>query len=350
MNEPQTRLSRPPGERQSNMELLRTVAMFMVLAVHANYPVFGRPDAADTAAFPTTTFFRLWEESLTLVCVNTFVLISGFFGIRPTWKGVCALLFQIGFYILLIHAALYAMGEYPPEQWKWKDILNGVGEYWFAGAYLGLMLLSPALNSFLQKITDSGLRKYLTAFYAATFIFGWLFENRTLFAGGYSVLSFAGLYLLGACIRRETACGLSVRRRYYLMSYLGITALSAACMWLILRFVPSESIQGYSFNILFLPYTSPQTLAGSVCLLLFFSGLHLQNRWINRTAVSVFAVYLVHTHDLVFPYYRSALLHLHASTGTPVFAGLAFTLLVAVFAVCLVIDRIRLAFWRMLWK
>ena len=40
---------------------------------------------------------RMLFESLAIVCVNVFVLISGWFGIRPKWKSVTNFLFQVFF-------------------------------------------------------------------------------------------------------------------------------------------------------------------------------------------------------------------------------------------------------------
>lgn len=336
------------AERLSNMELLRIVSMFLVLAVHANYAVFGPPTAAEAGSVPWQTFFRLWEESLSLVCVNVFVLISGYFGIRLTWKGIGSLLFCTGFYILAIHLFMWGAGMLSWQEWKWIDIVNGANNYWFVAAYLGLMLLSPVLNTFLSKTSDLELRNYLLLFYAMVWTLGWAVESPTLFQGGYSVLSFAGIYLLGAYIRRGSACWMRQSRKLYLSVYIGITGLAALCMWAILRFVPIAGIQGYSFNVLFLPYTSLQTLVGSVALLLLFSKLSFRSRWINRVALSVLSVYLVHTHDLVFPYMRQTLLSLRENNGTLLFIALSFGFLAAVFAVCVCVDRLRLVLWNLM--
>lgn len=66
-------------ERQSNMELLRIIAMFMILVIHANLISIPRPEIAKSFYLPPPISMRYLIESLGIVGVNLFVLISDFF-------------------------------------------------------------------------------------------------------------------------------------------------------------------------------------------------------------------------------------------------------------------------------
>ena len=75
-------------KRESSLELLRIVSMLMVLTVHFVGAAFGLPTPEELQS-PTASM--LWKnalESLAIVGVNCFVLISGYFGIRASWKGL----------------------------------------------------------------------------------------------------------------------------------------------------------------------------------------------------------------------------------------------------------------------
>ena len=74
--------------RQSNIELLRIVAMMLVLIVHADFLALGAPDALALKALPVESGLRVWLQGFALVCVDVFVMISGYFGIRPSVRGV----------------------------------------------------------------------------------------------------------------------------------------------------------------------------------------------------------------------------------------------------------------------
>ena len=80
----------PPSRsvRQSNFELLRIVAMIFILILHVDHLSFGFPSTQEIAASPFSAFLRTWLETIAVVAVNSFVLISGYFGIRYRWSGL----------------------------------------------------------------------------------------------------------------------------------------------------------------------------------------------------------------------------------------------------------------------
>ena len=65
------------GPRQSNFELLRILAMFLVIVIHADFLSTGLPSPEEYYAdwLPVTT--KVLFESISIVCVNVFILISG---------------------------------------------------------------------------------------------------------------------------------------------------------------------------------------------------------------------------------------------------------------------------------
>jgi surface polysaccharide O-acyltransferase-like enzyme len=95
-------------ERESNFELLRIISMFLVLVVHADYFSLGAPSLQDCVSNPVQSIFRIGVESISIICVNVFVLISGWFGIRFKWKSICNFLFQVFFFgVLMILMLIY---------------------------------------------------------------------------------------------------------------------------------------------------------------------------------------------------------------------------------------------------
>ena len=84
------------------MELLRLVAMMMILVMHMDYGAFGLPTAESVENAPMTTFGRIFVEHLCLVAVNVYVLISGWFGIRPKMKSFVRLMLQVAMYSIII--------------------------------------------------------------------------------------------------------------------------------------------------------------------------------------------------------------------------------------------------------
>ena len=81
-------------KRESGIELMRIIAIFMILLTHATYFTFGFPSLDEVKAEPIKMFGYIGMENITIICVNVFVLVSGWFGIKPTAKKVGGLIFQ----------------------------------------------------------------------------------------------------------------------------------------------------------------------------------------------------------------------------------------------------------------
>ena len=94
-------------QRDSNMELLRILAMIGIMVVHADFFALGAPTSDDCIASPIQSMSRLMVESLTIVCVNLFVLLSGWYGIHPKRKRLAEFLFQILFFNVLIFTSFF---------------------------------------------------------------------------------------------------------------------------------------------------------------------------------------------------------------------------------------------------
>ena len=329
----------PPGgtgirkPRLSNIELLRILSMFMVLVLHADYAALGVPAAADLSVSPAETAARVLLEQLSLVAVNVFVLISGWFGVRLTVRSLGSLLFQVMFYALLIIGVVAATLGIPAEQCPtaWLTLVPGY-HHWFIRSYIGLMLLSPVLNAFTASCTVRRLAVVTGSFFAFQTVYGWIC-NADGFLNGYSLLSFIGLYLLGHLAHRLQWH--TRRRRAMVWIYPGcvvantvVTLLMLACRGSVPAWVNS--------------YNSPLVIAGALGLVLTFAGMKpWTSRTVNAAAASSLAVYLIHFNPLLFAHYLAACRSLYRNL--PPGADLAAILLfaAAVFCVCLAVDRLR---------
>ena len=208
------------------MELLRIVAMLFVLIVHADFFSLGAPSAGEIRTSPWTSAAALFVEFATVVCVDLFVLISGYFSISWKMRSFAGLVFQCLFFFLGIWMLLTFSGFAP---FSARDLAAGFGlmeNNWFVKAYVGLYLLAPVLNAFVARSTKRELAIFLVLFYLFQFSYGWLFiKAMSDYRGGYSVLSFVGLYFIGRYIRLHGGRWCALKRSCYLGVYLGIVAL-----------------------------------------------------------------------------------------------------------------------------
>ncbi|MBQ2199582.1 MAG: acyltransferase family protein, partial [Bacteroidaceae bacterium] len=337
-------------ERQSNMELLRLVAMMMILVMHMDYGAFGLPTAEGVEQAPMTTFGRIFVEHLCLVAVNVYVLISGWFGIRPKMKSFVRLMLQVAMYSIIITGAFLLLGKTTFKIGYVTDMLIIGKQYWFVVSYLLLYLVSPILNTFVEHSSKREFQWMLLVFFGFQFVYSWIFGLEE-FAGGYSALSFMGLYLLARYVkiyendneRRRTKDnnqdnhpdGIASRFTLHasrftfsqlLALYLFIAAITALFVFL------AYGWKGNSFGDacagIFAHYNSPFIVVSSLVVLLMFSKLEFQSKVINYLSSSAFAVYLIHAHPLLWDEYLNLFPPIYAKY--PNLLGVLLMMLVAV--------------------
>lgn len=328
-----------PGQRKrdSNIEVLRLLSMFMVLALHANYASLGEPAPEEAARSPLPAFTRILAEQLCIVAVNVFVMISGWFGIRPTLKGMANILFQVCFYSIAITAAYPVLtGESLPLSAVFDSLYLG-SCYWFIPAYLVLYVLSKPLNAFVVSATAKELGAFCLCYFTLELLYGLPVDSGG-FAKGYSALSFIGLYVLARYLRKHGRILTGFRPATCFLAYLCVT-LSCSAVIFALRLCGLHTSLGMQ------AYLSPTAVFCAACLLLGFTRLDIDSPTANRLATSCLAIYLIHAHPLATPYYTLAMKRLYDTFNGPLCLLAMGSSLAAIGLACLLADRIRLAAW-----
>lgn len=330
--------------RASNFELLRLLAMLLVLILHANYLTFHFPTTEALHSQPLGSLGRIWSEALAIVGVNVFVLISGYFGIRLRIKGMVSLLFQAAFYTVGIYLTLVALDL---EPFQTKAFLRTFfpldrSKEWFLPTYLSLMIFAPLLNSFIQKQSKQMLRNYLIFFYILSTLFGFLSDQLEV-QYGYSLISFCGIYLLGRYFRLYPEEINHYKTTTLIGIYLGISFAQSLALFAY-GYVSGQSIVANALTGKFLSYVSPLNILMAAALFLAFSRLKIESRAINWIASSTFAVYLIHCNGRLLGYYTG---YIHGLSEHPVgvFLGMVAGFILLVFTGSILIDKVRLLLW-----
>lgn len=144
-------------ERESNFEGLRVVAMCMVVVLHLDGAAVGLPQAVGPWAATGRDWWRLAVEAAAIVGVNCFTMISGYFGIRLTWRSVGRFLGVCAFYsvgittVMMLHKALTGGEPWAWARWGEAWMVLSHTDLWYVPAYFGLCLLAPLLNAGLDR-------------------------------------------------------------------------------------------------------------------------------------------------------------------------------------------------------
>ena len=295
---------RGPAKRQANYELLRIIAMCMVVTLHyLNHTgMLLTPDSEGGSS----RFLGMLVESFCIVAVNVYVLISGYFLVEAGFKvkRVLVLLCQVLFYAILIPLIMMGTGIFTMSGEGIYRILQYIfplqtEHYWFAASYVFLYLFTPVLNAAVKamsrkqlKITITGL---LLLFCAEKSIVPVQFAMDRF---GYDFGWFLCVYLVAA-YPRLYGCRLiaDAKRAWgiYAGCALAIFAISAGAYLVNSR----TGRLAYYMEVPF-HYNFILCLGGAVGLFGAFRYVKIpegkMSEWICKLSPLTFGVYLFHEH------------------------------------------------------
>ncbi len=266
-------------ERNSSIELFRILATFLVLIVHYNGWFVNDTGYFDGGGI--IQIINLLIRSASCVCVNSFILLSGYFGLKFSCKKVV----NIWSVLVWIYVPFYlfevlVLGAEFGEKTICRKIFALGQESYFVQCYLMLMFISPVINAFIDRYSK-GVLKYVVCFVLVGFVFDCLFHNLCLgFGGGYMLTHFIMMYLVGRMVFLYKEQLLAKPRWMYIIGYVGCVL----CMFF-LRYFHVSWVSNYTniFNIL-----------ATICLLVPFLYSSFHSKFINTVAASTLTVYLTH--------------------------------------------------------
>ena len=333
--------SKTTRHRQTNIELLRIFSMLMVLVIHYNVATNGQTTHEMVLTEPWKAVGIASLKSLSFICVNCFIIISGYFGIRWKWKSLCNYLFQIAFWGGMVHLIAVALGFSVFSASRLLDnmLMFLVHGNWFFVSYLALYMLAPVLNAYIEKVDAKQLGWMVLAFYAFQTVFGWIFKNCIEFSQGLTFVSFMGLYLLGAYLKRTDLGCFKWKPSANLLVYLGVGLLCVVISML-------SNYMGFNKDVY--SYISPLQILQTIYLFLFFKGFAVNSKYdrlILFFSSSAFAALLMHSWDGV-QMYGFGLHWIDTNLQMPFIWTVLYICAFFVIACCL--DKIRLLAWKRL--
>lgn len=169
-------------KRQANFELLRIIAMMMVIVLH--YIIKGNMAVKLSADGSVMNHIWWLIDGFCNVAVNVYVLISGYFLVEAKWRvsKLVKLVCQVLFYSILAGLLMYALGDmlelpYISSAYSaaatdggynlttWLNVLLPIEyeHYWFATAYVVMYMLSPVLAIAVKQMEQKQLGTVIIA-------------------------------------------------------------------------------------------------------------------------------------------------------------------------------------------
>lgn len=291
-------------KRMLNIELLRLLAMMMVVSLH----YLAKGQLLEPLAGPLSAKGHLaWLlESFSIVAVDVYVLVSGYFLVETGFRcrRVISLVLQVMFYTCLIPLVLIAAGVLSPGEITIHSILQCVFptnmlHYWFVSAYVLMFLFTPVLNAAVHVMKKRQLQVVIVVLLIMESLSKTVIPVRLELDNlGYDAYWFMVVYLIAAYIRLYGIPFLEKKNTAvlcYVLACLGIYGLTMSVRQIFLATGQLENFMeaAYSYNHLL-------TIGAAVSLFYAFKNWDKPRIGSRLTAVICriapcsFGVYLLH--------------------------------------------------------
>lgn len=328
-------------KRESNFEVMRTLAMFFIVVYHCLTHGVGGEYGFSTVQ-PASLSNLLFSDFMLVfssIAVNLYVMISGYFlvdlnfkmsRIVRTWVISC-------FYLFIITVLFISLGFEP-----FNIVIIGksffplsTDAYWFVTQYIGLLILSPFLSVMLKQLS---YRQYVGlliggAFICLAIIPDFPLGKRFHVAHGNSLFSFAYLFVVAGFIRHH-------------LEQLPMKKLLAAITVVVLITLAYELFAGTQQNTSHLVWLDYNSLPFILSVLVFILVKQIQvpdnGLWngLVKLAPYTFGVYLIHDHLLVREWLWNTI-SLTSQCEEWVFPLIVIGICLLIFLTCSLMESIR---------
>lgn len=306
--------------RQSNFELLRLVSMFFIVFYHLlRFFVVKMDDAVIYKAL----YLPLH------VAVICFVLISGYFHIKPSFRGAVKLLAPLVIFYL------------PLTLWEFFHGVGGVktlfffskSPYWFIRTYFYLFLISPMLNCFLS---DNKRRLQMLMYLGFIAVYMGCVHDPSL-KDGKNIALFMFVYVLGDCLNAFKLQYDTWKLKWIILAYLTLNVLLVLCYVSFHGNLIGKLLWAMSF-----PYCSPVLILNASLLFIIFSKICFKSQVVNWLSASVLSVYVLHhQHLILYSLIGPIVVQLYTISYNSTILLISLSLItIAILMICIAIDKI----------
>lgn len=186
--------------RQANFELVRIFAMFLIVLWHIRVHYMEGMQSLNPTVGKTMGMLM----SLISFHVDLFILISGYFGIRNSKRGIIRNLIICIFYLWSINVVELATGN--PLDWREIFLPVSHNPWWFMRCYFMLVMIAPFLEVLFFHLETSKKKVFLATMLLLDVYFGFIQRAGVIYIDGYDLITMITVYTIGANLRTLQKC------------------------------------------------------------------------------------------------------------------------------------------------
>lgn len=281
-------------------------------------------------------------ESLFVCAVDLFILITGYYMVNTQRRSIIkpiklicqVIVFKLGIYVLMVILGKTALSI--------KGLFGALlPDNYFVILYVALYFVSPYINIVMKSFSNHQRKKMMITVFLIFSVYAIIVDllsdlkGETIIGlssigmfgsqGGYTIVNFALMYMIGAYIRM-CEDDISKIGRGRIVLYLVVLVLLDAIWYLTFDYFQISDSTSHSYH-------NPIIVLLAVVSFILFKKIDLgQNKIINMLAKGSFTVFLLHSHFL--PYIR---IEYYVNKSLPKLALHIIISIVVIYLVCWVL-------------
>lgn len=336
--------------RNYSLDLLRIISMLMIISLHF---LSYNPALAEIELFSITGILKRILHSFSLISVNCYILISGYYitKFKFSLEKLLKLLLEVFFYSVLLYLLFLQNGlaKFSIKEFLFAFAPTLTRQYWFVTSYVGVFILSPVIRDIINILER---RTHALIIFIGFLLFVvyynlFFFCDNLNFGGGTGIVWFIYLYFCSSYISKYSVG--KNKRNFLQYAVCSIAALGSELMFILLYFITKKSIFVEGSTIFNSVYNSIFVFLSSILCFKMFANIHIDiksniiKKIINIFAKESFAVYLIHENKYMRDFLWNKIA-IDVSHNPLLFLLYWLISIVCIYACCVIIDFIRQIF------
>ena len=328
-------------KREANIDLLRIVAIIMVITIHC----FGYSGMTTNPNINICNRLLVRFFDSFILCANViFILISGYYLIdkKMNLKKIFCLWGKTILYSVMYFMIFMALGKKPPKYESLLPILSG--QYWFISCYIVLYIISPIINKAFNKLTQNQIKYLLIILLILIGIIQIVFDPAEILYG--NLFGMILIYLIGGYIKKY----ITVEGNKLVIKSI-LIAIIFSIIYIILHtllMLSTDTIELKNFlgkiYAKFRNFNNILLIFIGICIFMKFKKVNIKSKKLSKILAfitpSVFSIYILHENINLRGNLWSQLEILNYSNSW-LLIPYALLMVFLVFTVCLLIDLLR---------